>query len=95
MANARITPEMRLEIIDWHRQGVTVRAIAEHIGVHHSAVQRLLKRDADKLTPTDQVAELMSQGMTFRQIATELNMTLDAVKSAFKRIKRALGPQAR
>ena len=90
-----MTPEQRTLVLDWHRAGCSARAIAGHIGVHHSAVTRLLKRDADRLTPTDQVAELLSQGLTFRQIAAELDMTLDAVKSAFKRIKRALGPQAR
>jgi DNA-binding NarL/FixJ family response regulator len=43
----------------------------------------------------DQVAELLAEGFALTDIATELGITRDAVKSAFKKIKARLGGQAR
>lgn len=42
----------------------------------------------------DQVAELLAEGFALSDIAVELGITRDAVKSAFKKIKARLGPQA-
>lgn len=95
MAAKVITTEQETLVLDWHRSGCSQQSIADHLRVSRTVVSNVIKRGAATMTPTDQVAELMSQDMTFKQIAAELNMTLDAVKSAFKRIKRALGPQAR
>jgi len=91
----RTTPEQRVLIVQLRHEGHMIHVIADHVGCSVSTVKRVIASGATQMTPTDEVAELMSQGMTFRQIAAELNMTLDAVKSAYKRIKRALGPQAR
>lgn len=43
----------------------------------------------------DQVAELLAEGFALSDIADELGIARDAVKSAFKKIKRQLGDQAR
>lgn len=42
----------------------------------------------------DQVAELLAEGFALSDIAEELGITRDAVKSAFKKIKARLGAQA-
>lgn len=42
----------------------------------------------------DQVAELLAEGFSLTDIAEELGVTRDVVKSAFKKIKARLGPQA-
>jgi DNA-binding CsgD family transcriptional regulator len=95
MGAKSLTIEQENLVLDWHRAGCSARSIADHLGVGRTSVERCIRNGAAIMTPTDEVAELMSQGLSFAQIAAQLNMTLDAVKSAFKRIKRALGPQAR
>jgi DNA-binding NarL/FixJ family response regulator len=55
------------------------------------------RRDASKAGASkrvDQVAELLAEGFALSDIADELGVTRDAVKSAFKKIKARLGPQA-
>jgi len=42
----------------------------------------------------DQVAELLADGLDFDDIADELNVTVNAVKQAFKKICRKMGMQA-
>jgi IS30 family transposase len=83
------------QIINAHQNGASIRGIAAYLGVHHRNIQRIIERGADYMSQADNVAELVSQGKTFVQVAEELGMTHDAVKSCFKRIKRSLGPQAR
>jgi DNA-binding NarL/FixJ family response regulator len=95
MPKPALTPEQKLQVLEYHRLGCTSQDIADFVGCDKATVNRIIRAGAATMTPTDEVAELMSQDMTFPQIAQQLNMTLDAVKSAFKRIKRALGPQAR
>lgn len=43
----------------------------------------------------DQVAELLAEGFALTDIVEELGITRDAAKQSFKRIKRALGEQAK
>lgn len=91
----RIAPERQQLILEMRSLGYTQAAIAQHVGCGLSTVKRVIASGVADLTPTDKVAELMSQEKTTAEIAAELGITRDAVKSAYKRIKRALGPQAR
>jgi DNA-binding NarL/FixJ family response regulator len=55
------------------------------------------RRDASRaghMKRIDQVAELLAEGFALSDIAAELGITRDAVKSAFKKIKARLGGQA-
>lgn len=55
------------------------------------------RSEASKLGRTKQVdlvAELMAEGFKFADIAEEMGVTLNAVKCAFKKIKKRLGAQA-
>lgn len=42
----------------------------------------------------DQVAELLSSGMEFDQIAERVGITVNAARRHFERIRKGLGPQA-
>ena len=42
----------------------------------------------------DRVAELLSEGLELNEIAARLDTTRNAVKCAFRKIRRQLGPQA-
>jgi len=95
-----MTPETRQQIWEWYQAGCTPKAIADFTGFTHESVKGVIHRMKHKppereVRLMDRVAELMSQEMTFRQIAAELDVSIESVRDAFKRIKRALGPQAR
>lgn len=47
-----------------------------------------------RVKQVDRVADLLADGFNFADIAEELGITLNAVKCAFKKIKRRLGAQA-
>ena len=57
--------------------------------------KRRIKQTQPTLRRIDQVAELLAKGKALSDIAEELGITRNAVKCAFKKIKRELGWQAR
>lgn len=46
------------------------------------------------LGPTDRFAELLSQGLTMKEVASVLGLTANGAKAAMRRIKAQLGSQA-
>jgi DNA-binding NarL/FixJ family response regulator len=103
------TPEQQAEIAEWYAQGYTAAQIAAHVGTSLSTTKKRLsamkafkskakQRAAGidiKVSRQDEVAELLSQGMSIADIAKAMNTTQGAVKCTFRRIRRNLGSQAR
>ena len=47
-----------------------------------------------RLKQLNLIADLLAEGLTLTDIAEELGISYNAVKCAFKKIKKRLGPQA-
>jgi DNA-binding CsgD family transcriptional regulator len=103
---ARLTPEQTIWVIERHNEGWTASQLGEHLGLSTEAMKGRLKRLraearksggdlAIKTTRQDEVAQLLSEGWSFKDIAEELFITENAVEQAFKKICRNLGDQAR
>lgn len=99
------TPEEGNQVIAWYQAGHSAAQIAEYHGITPQSLKSWMRRLGvtktsktvipDQLSMTDQVAELLSEGFTIKQIANELGITRNAAKNSFKRIKASLGEQAR
>ena len=87
--------------------GYSYGAIAEGLGRSRSAVAGMIRRlrgetEPHRIRPSrartvkrvDEVAEMLSEGLSLTDIAARLGVPRDTVKCAFKRIKRRLGAQA-
>lgn len=103
---ARLTPEQTAWVIEAHNAGWTPSQIGQQLGLSTEAMKGRLKRlraaarksGGDitiKMSRQDEVAQFLSEGLTFEDIAEELFITVNAVEQAFKKICRGLGPQAR
>lgn len=103
---ARFTPEQQVQILEWAAEGYSPEEIGNRLGGFSAeAIKGRLKRIRRhakqngwkveiKMTRQDQVAERVSNGMTFAEIAADLAITENAVKQAFIKICRNLGRQA-
>ncbi len=100
------TPEEAEATLKAYWSGTTASELAEQHGMSVEALKGRLKRmgakkrgnvEAVQIKPSrqDEVAEMISRGMTFEQVADQLFITVNAVEKAFKRIRRNLGDQAR
>lgn len=103
---ARLTPEQTTWAIKAYHDGWTASQIGRELGLSTEAMKGRLKRLMAanrksggnleiKLTRQDEVAQLLSEGLSFEDIADELFITVNAVEQAFKKICRNLGSQAR
>jgi DNA-binding NarL/FixJ family response regulator len=103
---ARLTPEQTNCVIEAYAAGWTASQIGQQLGLSTEAMKGRLKRLAAayrksggnleiKMTRQDEVAQLLSEGLSFKDIADELFITVNAVEQAFKKICRNLGEQAR
>lgn len=103
---ARFTPEQQVQILEWAGEGYSPEEIANRLGGFSAEaikgrlkrIRRIAKQNGwkveIKMTRQDQVAERLSEGMTFAEIAADLTVTENAVEQAFKKICRNLGRQA-
>ena len=79
------------------REMLQVSALCHHLSVQFATLQLPSQAAVAKgLTPRElDIAEIVAQGLTNREIAARLYISHDAVKQALKRIFRKLGVSAR
>jgi DNA-directed RNA polymerase specialized sigma24 family protein len=85
--------------IELYAQGWTTRQIGAELGRDHSRIARWLRRAAIQMRPpapkrmnvdTDLILWLRDQeGMTFRQIAEQVGMSVPGVTSRYRSAKKA------
>ena len=102
MAEAQLTESrgsVNLErAIELYAQGWTTRQIGAELGRDHSRIARWLRRAGVQMRPpapkrmnvdTDQIFWLRDQeGMTFRQIAEQVGMSVPGVTSRYRSAKK-------
>lgn len=92
------TPADIDEVIRLYEAGTPLRDMADHFGVSFEAMKSRLRGIAERTRRhprRDELAELMSLGLTLTQAAARLGMSYGTAKSTWQRIKAGLGEQAR
>jgi Homeodomain-like domain len=83
---------------DLYAQGWTLRQIGAELGVHWSTVSEQLHRSGVKMrsngppahpASTEQILELRDQGLTWNEIAEQVDMTASGVWSRYRRARLA------
>ena len=86
-------------LVELYQSGLTPLQISERFGVSPYAIKSKL-RDwripcQHRLPRRDDLAELISQGLTIKQASVRLGMRYGTAKGIWHRIRTALGEQAR
>jgi hypothetical protein len=86
---------------DLYTEGRTLRQIGAELGVHWSTVGQQLQRAGITMrrgapahpASTQQILELRDQGLTWNEVANQVDMTVSGVWSRYRRARRAKPPR--